>query len=175
MLNLLTATDTDTTTHAPPLLADPETPRAPLSEADARDVLTAFKTAGTERPSLRQLATAWCWSKSKVDRLVSRFDAETGGETPPGTPAVVSPPAPTPDATDDFDWRTDDAVVLRSQPATAIFFNRDDDLIIRQQCDHDDDVAVIVTKQNVSAFLDALTDALGIPAFGGPEPRSGGR
>jgi hypothetical protein len=33
----------------------------------------------------------------------------------------------------DFDWAKDDAVVFKEQLATAVYFNRFDDLVIRQQ------------------------------------------
>jgi hypothetical protein len=70
----------------------------------------------------------------------------------------------------EFDW-ADAEIVLREQQETAIYFNRDEGLVIRQQCWPDDDHYVIISKNNIDAFLDRLTDACGIPTFGGPPPK----
>lgn len=75
---------------------------------------------------------------------------------------------PLPEKPAEFDWSdTDsDAVVLAKQLAIAIYFNKADDLVIRQEADwnEDDDTVVIVSKCNIEAFLDRLTDACGIPS-----------
>src|SRR4051812_33695079 len=56
-------------------------------------------------------------------------------------------------AEDDFDWNTDDAVILREQRATAVYHNRLGELIIRQQARWNDecDTFVYVTPENVTA------------------------
>lgn len=63
-----------------------------------------------------------------------------------------------------FDWTKDESVILHDQPATAVYFNPEGSLVIRQEqaWDRDDDTCVFVTKQNQQAFLDRLCDALGI-------------
>jgi hypothetical protein len=63
-----------------------------------------------------------------------------------------------------FDWTADDSVSLRSQAATAIYFNNAGDLVIRQErsWDQDDDSFVIVSRNNISDFLDPVTDARGV-------------
>src|SRR3954454_3093367 len=59
-------------------------------------------------------------------------------------------------AEDDFDWNTDDAVILKEQRATAVYHNRLGELIIRQQARWNDegDTFVYVTPENVTAFLE---------------------
>jgi hypothetical protein len=64
-----------------------------------------------------------------------------------------------------FDWCTDeDAVVLPSQAAVALYFNRRGDLVIRQEADfsRDEDSFVFVEKANIAAFLDKLCDVCGV-------------
>jgi hypothetical protein len=58
---------------------------------------------------------------------------------------------------DDFDWNTDDSIVLREQRATAVYHNRHGELIIRQKAAWDDerDTFVYVEPENITAFLEA--------------------
>src|ERR1700690_2344280 len=53
--------------------------------------------------------------------------------------AALPTPIPEPPDPDEFDWATDDSVVLKEQPATAIYFNRRDQLVIRQERSWDRD------------------------------------
>src|SRR3954447_24617111 len=64
-------------------------------------------------------------------------------------------------AQDDFDWNTDDAVILKEQRATAVYHNRLGELIIRQQARWNDegDTFVYVTPENVTAFLESAARA----------------
>lgn len=64
-------------------------------------------------------------------------------------------------AEDDFDWNTDDAVILKEQRATAVYHNRLGELIIRQQARWNDerDTFVYVTPENVTAFLESAAKA----------------
>jgi hypothetical protein len=57
---------------------------------------------------------------------------------------------------EDFDWNTDDAVILKEQRATAVYHNRLGELIIRQRGAWDDehDTLVYVAPENVTAFLE---------------------
>jgi|tagenome__1003787_1003787.scaffolds.fasta_scaffold18289990_1 hypothetical protein len=59
-------------------------------------------------------------------------------------------------AEEDFDWNTDDAVILKEQRATAVYHNRVGELIVRQQAGWNDDrdTFVYVTPENVTAFLE---------------------
>ena len=85
----------------------------------------------------------------------------SASEPPLGKPL----PAATPE---DFDW-TGDNVVLLEQPATAVYFNRDGDLVIRQRATfQDDDPAIFITVDNIDRFLDKLCDACGVFSAGKP-------
>src|SRR5262249_43008671 len=87
-------------------------------------------------------------------------------------PAVIQPAekdAPG-DAGDDFDWCGAD-VVIHEQPATAVYFNPNGALVIRQRRDYpDDDPFVYISADHIDAFMDRLCDIVGIPRVGGPEP-----
>jgi hypothetical protein len=59
---------------------------------------------------------------------------------------------------DDFDWDTDDSVILREQRATAAYRNRHGELIIRQRasrCD-DGDTFVYISPENEVSFMEGL-------------------
>jgi hypothetical protein len=56
-------------------------------------------------------------------------------------------------------------VVLHRQAATAIYFNGDNSLVIKQENRPDDDHYIIVTESNIEAFLDRLTDICGVPSY----------
>jgi len=66
-----------------------------------------------------------------------------------------------------FDWKDKEAVVFQQQSATAIYFNLDGDLVIRQRNWPDDDSYVVITPQCQREFLDRLCDAVGVSSFGG--------
>lgn len=66
---------------------------------------------------------------------------------------------------EDFDWNDSPSVVLKEQPATAIYWNARGDLVIRQQGWPDDDSVILISENNAQAFLDKLCDAMGIPGF----------
>lgn len=91
---------------------------------------------------------------------VTREEAEIRAERPTNAP---------PENYDDFDWSTDKSVVLRSQRATAVYFNRRGDLVIRQEreWDEDSDPFMLITEHNIDPFLERLTVILGIPSVGG--------
>jgi hypothetical protein len=69
---------------------------------------------------------------------------------------------------DDFDWHDDDSVVLRHQPAVAIYRNNAGGVTIRQErsWDQDEDVTIYIDRDNIPAFIDKLTDICGIPSAG---------
>jgi hypothetical protein len=59
---------------------------------------------------------------------------------------------------EDFDWSNDPSIVLRSQPATAIYHNGSGGLVIRQErswCE-DSDPYVHISPENAVAFMEAL-------------------
>lgn len=59
-----------------------------------------------------------------------------------------------------FDWLNDDSIVIHSQRATAVYFNRDDNIVIRQQqeWDEESDLFVVITAKNRSALIRALDE-----------------
>jgi hypothetical protein len=84
-------------------------------------------------------------------------------------PAIVHPPALKPAENDsDFNWSDDDSIILREQPATACYFNKEGSLVIRQRRWPDDDTFIFIAAGSIADFLDKLTDICGIPSVGGP-------
>lgn len=65
------------------------------------------------------------------------------------------------DDDDDFDWLREKKVVLE-QKATAIYWNPDGSLVIRQYEFPDPDPVIIITPSNIPAFIDSLLEACGI-------------
>jgi hypothetical protein len=61
----------------------------------------------------------------------------------------------------DFTWDHDGFVVLKDQPATAIYFNPAGDLVIRQKCawDQNEDSIIVIAAQNITPFLNGMRDA----------------
>lgn len=59
---------------------------------------------------------------------------------------------------DDFNWNDDDSIVLREQPATAIYHNRHGVLVIRQKADWDaeHDTFAFITPENAVVFMEAF-------------------
>jgi hypothetical protein len=59
---------------------------------------------------------------------------------------------------DDFDWGSDESIVLREQPATAIYHNKHGVLVIRQkgEWDAEHDIFAYITPENCNVFMDAL-------------------
>ena len=59
---------------------------------------------------------------------------------------------------DDFDWHNDDSIVLREQPATAIYINPHGTLVIRQKAEWDaeHDTFAFITPENAVRFMEAL-------------------
>jgi hypothetical protein len=57
-----------------------------------------------------------------------------------------------------FDWTHDDAVVLREQPAVAVYTNPHNEVVIRQACawDEDDDTVIFILPENARAVADAI-------------------
>jgi hypothetical protein len=89
-------------------------------------------------------------------------------------PALIEPPKPenapqaTPEPSEDFDWNKDDSsIILREQPATAVYFNKEGSLVIRQHRWPDDDIFIYIAESSIGDFLDKLTDICGVPSFSG--------
>jgi hypothetical protein len=65
---------------------------------------------------------------------------------------------------EDFNWSADDSVILKEQRATAVYFNKSRELVIRQQAawDQEEDSFVYIAEPFQQAFLDKLCDIMGI-------------
>jgi hypothetical protein len=67
---------------------------------------------------------------------------------------------------EDFDWSQDDSIILPEQPATACYFNKREELVIRQRRWPDDDVVIFISPASITKFLDKITDVCGVPSAG---------
>jgi hypothetical protein len=69
---------------------------------------------------------------------------------------------------DDFDWNTDDSIILKEQRATAAYHNKGGELVIRQKAcwDEEGDIFILVAPENCDTFIDRLTDIMRIPSMG---------
>ncbi len=59
-------------------------------------------------------------------------------------------------------------VLCPAQWEITIHFNEEGDAVLRQTNWPEDDDTIIIRRDNISEFIDRLTDALGIPTFGRP-------
>jgi hypothetical protein len=61
---------------------------------------------------------------------------------------------------EDFNWNTDDSIILKEQRATAVYHNKVGELIVRQQASWDDDrdTFVYITPENCNAFMDGIAE-----------------
>ena len=64
---------------------------------------------------------------------------------------------------DNFDWRSDDSIILRYQPATAVYRNACNTVVIRQEgAGYEDDQFVILRDaEAVNRLVAALHDEVG--------------
>jgi len=92
-----------------------------------------------------------------------------------GLPVVIDPPAQKPPADapepkSDFDWVADDSIVLRQQPAIAVYISETGYLVIRQerQWNEDADTIICIAPESIDTFIDKITDVVGIPSIGKP-------
>ena len=62
---------------------------------------------------------------------------------------------------DDFDWADDPAIVLKRQPAVAVYVNRRDEVVIRQEADigYDEDEFIFVGPDNAETLARAIVSA----------------
>jgi hypothetical protein len=86
-------------------------------------------------------------------------------ELPLGNPSLAAEAAtePAPDDGFEFDWYRDDCIVLREQPATAIYINNTGSLVIRQEktWDRDEDTFVYVRPEYAINFAKYLLKVAG--------------
>jgi hypothetical protein len=70
-----------------------------------------------------------------------------------------------PSVSDDFDWDSESVVVLHKQPRTALYFNPDGDLVIRQQQFWEyEDTFVLICPEYFESFVKKLTGLVGNPS-----------
>ena len=96
----------------------------------------------TESPAFKE-------SLVKVGKIAKEMQAED---------ALLATAADPVKAFEDFDWENDNSIVLRSQPATAVYRNGSGGLVIRQErswCE-DSDPYVHISPENAVAFMEAL-------------------
>src|SRR5262245_31897571 len=116
-----------------------------LTEQQARDWLATH-----DKQSVRELAAAWGWHRSSVQRFLARSglppesggrqhsNGETARDTPRETLPVVSPQQDD----DEWKWHDNDAILIREQPAIAVYWNPHGEIVIRRECWPDEDAFV---------------------------------
>ena len=80
------------------------------------------------------------------------------GVTPEKAEAIVAAAGP-----DDFDWSTEDSVVVKPRPGVAIYENKHGDIVIRTQNAEDgpqDDHFAYVSPEGLPAVIRALKECL---------------
>jgi hypothetical protein len=73
-------------------------------------------------------------------------------------------PSPAVTGLDDgeFNWSTDESVIINEQPATAVYWNKQDQLVIRQQVPYpDEDVYVVFNQENLRHLIEMIEMRLG--------------
>ena len=79
-----------------------------------------------------------------MENLLELPPVERPGDTSPSI-APDSLAAEGPPGSDNFDWRSDDSIILGYQPATAVYRNACNAVVIRQEgAGYDDDQFVIL-------------------------------
>jgi hypothetical protein len=74
------------------------------------------------------------------------------------TDSILARAGPPDRSNDDFDWFADESVVLKAQPATAIYHNATGHIVIRQERSwaEDSDPYVTIAPENAVTFMEAL-------------------
>jgi hypothetical protein len=93
-------------------------------------------------------------------------ESRENGEAPQEPPKTASD-APA-DHSGEIDWICDESVILKEQYSTAVYFNREGELVIVQRRWFDEDQTIFIAAEHVELFLDKLTDICGVPSFGKP-------
>jgi hypothetical protein len=141
---------------------------------------TNFKTCeqcGSEFPprngsggSRQRFCSSDCRGLFHKSQRSQRAPACNHATLPPASqPKPENLPQATPEPSEDFDWSNDSSIILREQPTTAVYFNKEGSLVIRQRRWPDDDAFIYIAETCIADFLDKLTDACGIPSMGGQD------
>jgi hypothetical protein len=112
-------------------------------------------------------------SHRKASQSVSSVSQASQPEAPqrliglPETHDETFAPKPAPKKKE-FDWDDKDSVVLEEQLAIAVYIGERGHLVIRQRADWNetDDTVILIAPQNITEFVDKLTDVAGIPSLG---------
>lgn len=74
--------------------------------------------------------------------------------------SVLAKACPKPKS-DSFDWEADaDCVILKEQPATAIYHGSGGHIVIRQTNGHEEDVTILIAPENANTFMDGVAEFL---------------
>jgi hypothetical protein len=116
---------------------------------------------------IREIAAHWGWSRSTTQRFVFRFGGSSAGTSVRQTPenkTLETPEAPIATAPyrDDFDWSPEnEAVIMPTQQAIAVYFNRWGQIVIRAEgADGDEDVFIAIAPEHLPAVIAKLSAIL---------------
>jgi hypothetical protein len=135
-------------------------------ELDWQKIKAAYRAG----EPLRAISEQFGIGKNVISRKAKREGWQRSGTDPgqdtgktqekPGTSDVVPRAS---DDNKDFDWYADDLVVLQEQPRTALYFNPNGALVIRQVNEYFDDPFVFIAPEYFESFMEKLSDLFGIP------------
>ncbi|MDX3970079.1 MAG: hypothetical protein QHD01_26240 [Bradyrhizobium sp.] len=110
------------------------------------------------KPSQLELVPSPPSLEDSFDRAVERVLVKSAAKVEEPPPVKVPDKVEVNPSSEDFDWNTDDSIILREQRATAAYRNRAGELIIRQQAawDQDEDTFVYISPENEIAFMEGL-------------------
>lgn len=92
-------------------------------------------------------------SSAKSSRDQNLLDALGRAGVPPATAETILAEA----GPDDFDWSTDDAVVVKPRPGVAVYKNKFNDVVVRtQNTNGDEDHFSYITPEGLPAVIKAL-------------------
>jgi hypothetical protein len=98
----------------------------------------------------------------------SDFESDPGTNSEPPTKDQIAAERQRDDCKAQPVTRDGATVLCASQDRIDIAFSDEGDAIITQSRWPDEDQTILISRVNIPEFIDRLTDALGIPAFGGP-------
>jgi hypothetical protein len=68
-----------------------------------------------------------------------------------------------------FDWSNDPAIVLRRRDAVAAYINSDGDICILQQQHIEDDISIVIPREDAEYFASRIAALAQGKADGGPQ------
>ena len=84
--------------------------------------------------------------------------SRTGGTPKPPAEYSLTPQVPkcSPPKPERFDWANDESVIIPEQPETALYWNHQDQIVIRQRCWPDDDTFVYFNRAHLAHLIAML-------------------